>query len=247
MLKIENITKTYKEIVLDNVSFYANTGENIAILGPSGSGKSTLLNCITGFENPDCGKILVNGRNITNLPSNNRSLGMVFQNFSLFPNMTARENIAYPLRVKGKDTSSVLDILKVIGMEEHANKYPSQLSGGQQQRVAIARVLIYNPDVILMDEPLASLDLKLRIRLQKDIKELLKDTTVVYVTHDFTEAFSMCDTIVILNQGKVEQIGSPTEIINNPRSDFVNEFVCETWKDYTASIFSSDILSSSIR
>ena len=233
--------------MLDAVSFSVNTGSNIAVLGPSGSGKSTLLNCITGFETPDTGQILVNGVNITALDSNKRPLGMVFQNFSLFPNMTARENIAYPLRVKGKDTSPVKDILEVIGMTEHADKLPKQLSGGQQQRVAIARALVYNPDVILMDEPLASLDLKLRIRLQKDIKQLLKDTTVVYVTHDFTEAFNMCETVVIMNQGKVEQIGSPAEILDSPRSDFVNEFVCETWKDYTSSIFSSNILSTSTR
>lgn len=247
MLQVKNVSKTFKDTVLDSVSFSVDTGSNVAVLGPSGSGKSTLLNCITGFETPDQGQILVNGVDITRLPSNKRPLGMVFQNFSLFPNMTATENIAYPLRVKGKDTNSVKDILTVIGMEEHADKLPKQLSGGQQQRVAIARALVYNPDVILMDEPLASLDLKLRIRLQKDIKQLLKDTTVVYVTHDFTEAFNMCDTIVIMNQGKVEQIGSPAEILDSPRSDFVNEFVCETWKDYTSSIFSSDILSTSTR
>jgi len=247
MLEVKNIKKTFKDTVLDNVSFSVPAGSNIAVLGPSGSGKSTLLNCITGFESPDCGQIIVNGLDITTLSSNKRPLGMVFQNFSLFPNMTAYENIAYPLRVKGKDLSPVNDVLKVIGMEEHANKLPKQLSGGQQQRVAIARALVYNPDVILMDEPLASLDLKLRIRLQKDIKQLLKDTTVIYVTHDFTEAFNMCDTIVIMNKGKVEQIGSPTEILDKPRSDFVNEFVCETWKDYTSSIFSSNILSTAVR
>ncbi len=247
MLEIKNISKTFRDKVLDDVTFNVSSGSNVAVLGPSGSGKSTLLNCITGFETPDCGQVIVNGLDITSLSSNKRPLGMVFQNFSLFPNMTAYENIAYPLRVKGKNTSAVSNILNVIGMEEHADKYPKQLSGGQQQRVAIARALVYNPDVILMDEPLASLDLKLRIKLQKDIKQLLKNTTVVYVTHDFTEAFNMCDTIVIMNQGKVEQVGSPTEILDNPRSDFVNEFVCETWKDYTASIFSSSVLSPSTR
>ena len=247
MLEIKNISKTFRDKVLDDVTFNVSSRSNVAVLGPSGSGKSTLLNCITGFETPDCGQVIVNGLDITSLSSNKRPLGMVFQNFSLFPNMTAYENIAYPLRVKGKNTSAVSNILNVIGMEEHADKYPKQLSGGQQQRVAIARALVYNPDVILMDEPLASLDLKLRIKLQKDIKQLLKDTTVVYVTHDFTEAFNMCDTIVIMNQGKVEQVGSPTEILDNPRSDFVNEFVCETWKDYTASVFSSSVFSPSTR
>lgn len=245
MLKVKNISKTFKDTVLDNVSFSVSSKSNVAILGPSGSGKSTLLNCITGFEAPDSGSIILNNRDITKISSNKRSLGMVFQNFSLFPNMTARENIEYPLRVKGKNLNAVLDILKVTGMEEHADKLPKQLSGGQQQRVAIARALVYNPDVILMDEPLASLDLKLRIKLQRDIKQLLKDTTVVYVTHDFTEAFNMCNTIIIMNQGKIEQIGSPKDILDNPRSDFVNEFVCETWKDYTSSIFSNGFLSSS--
>jgi ABC-type Fe3+/spermidine/putrescine transport system ATPase subunit len=247
MLKVENVTKRYKETVLDNVSFHAARGESVAILGPSGSGKSTLLNCITGFETPDSGNVILNNKDVTTVSSNKRPLGMVFQNFSLFPNMTARENVEYPLCIRKQDTSSVNAMLERVGMLKHADKYPKQLSGGQQQRVAIARAMIYNPDVILMDEPLASLDLKLRIKLQKDIKNILHDTTVVYVTHDFIEAFSMCDKVIVMNNGKIEQIGTPQDILNKPESEFVNEFVCETWKDYTANVSASGILSTTSR
>lgn len=245
MLSVKNITKQYKDIVLNNVTFDVALGESIALLGPSGSGKTTLLNCITGFEIPSSGSIILNNINITNQRSNKRPLGMVFQNYSLFPNMTAYDNVAYPLRIRNASTDNVNDMLELVGIADHADKYPKQLSGGQQQRVAIARAMIYNPDVILMDEPLASLDLKLRIKLQKDIKNILKDTTVIYVTHDFTEAFSMCDKIVVMNQGRIEQQGTPDDILNNPKSEFVNEFICETWKDYTANVFASGILSNS--
>ena len=244
MLSVKNITKQYNDIVLNDVTFDVALGESVAILGPSGSGKTTLLNCITGFEKLSTGSVLLNNKDITHTSSNKRPLGMVFQNYSLFPNMTAYDNVAYPLRIRNANTNNVSKMLELVGIADHANKYPRQLSGGQQQRVAIARAMIYNPDVILMDEPLASLDLKLRIKLQKDIKSILKDTTVVYVTHDFTEAFSMCDKIIVMNRGKVEQIGTPEEILTQPESEFVNEFICETWKDYTANVFASGVLSS---
>lgn len=197
------------------------------ILGPSGSGKSTILNALAGITNPDSGRIILNNRDITNLPPNKRNLGMVFQNYALFPHMTALENVQFPLKLRGVPFDISFEILEKLEMSNYYNMYPHQLSGGQQQRVALARALVYNPDIILLDEPFGSLDVLLRNQLQNVIKTIHDETgaTMINVTHDIAEAFILSDTIVILKNGEVQQIGSPKEIYNNPADAWVKSFI----------------------
>ena len=203
----------------------------MSILGPSGCGKTTLLKILIGIENPTSGKIIKEGNDITNIDSSKRGMGMVFQNYALFPNMTVLENVMYALNLKLKNKSKAkeesLKMLKIVNMEEHLNKYPHELSGGQQQRVAIARTLSLNPDIILFDEPMSALDADNRLGLRKELKEIQKKfkTTMIYITHDQEEAFSLSDRVMVMHNGNIEQIDTPNKIYNYPANEYVRNFV----------------------
>ena len=242
-LNINNLTKTYnKKLVLNNISFTVNDGEFLSILGPSGCGKTTLLKILIGIEKPSSGEIIKHGVDITNLDSSKRGMGIVFQNYALFPNMTVLDNVMYALNLKLKNKEKTkeesLEMLKIVNMEEHLNKYPHELSGGQQQRVAIARTLSLNPDIILFDEPMSALDADNRLGLRKELKKLQKKfkTTMIYITHDQEEAFSLSDRVMVMNNGNIEQIDVPNKIYNNPANEYVRNFVTKHLKEKVSSI-----------
>ena len=231
-LEIKNLTKIYnKKTILNDISFSVKKGEFLSILGPSGCGKTTLLKILIGIENATSGTILKKGEDITKLDSSKREMGIVFQNYALFPNMTVLNNVMYALNLKLKDKEKAkdksLNILKLVNMEEHINKYPHQLSGGQQQRVAIARTLALEPDIILFDEPMSALDADNRLTLRKELKNIQKKfkTTMIYITHDQEEAFSLSDRVMVMNAGNIEQIDVPNKIFNNPKNEYVRNFV----------------------
>lgn len=234
-LKITNVSKFYGTFqALDNVSLECEAGEFITILGSSGSGKTTLLKVIAGFEKSSDGLILINNKDVAGRKSYERNIGMLFQNYALFPHMTVSENIAYPLKLRkvpkdeiSKQVSRMIELVKLTGMEK---RYPKQLSGGQQQRVALARAIVYNPPLLLLDEPLGALDKNLRHDMQFEIKRITKELgmTTISVTHDQEEAFSMSDKICIMSQGKVQQFATPEEIYEHPRNRFVAEFMGTT-------------------
>ena len=232
-LEIKDLTKVYnKKTVLDNISFEVKDGEFLSILGPSGCGKTTLLKILIGIENPTSGRILKKEKDITKLDSSKRGMGIVFQNYALFPNMTVLDNVMYALNLKLKNKElflllSLLVLKKVVNMEEHIKKYPHELSGGQQQRVAIARTLALKPDIILFDEPMSALDADNRLGLRKELKDIQKKfkTTMIYITHDQEEAFSLSDRVMVMNDGKIEQIDEPNKIFNHPKNDYVRKFV----------------------
>ena len=235
ILRIENISKSFgAQKVLDQVSLSISAGEIFSILGPSGCGKSTLLRICGGFEEPDEGRIILDGEDITRVPPHKRGIHTVFQNYALFPNMTVWENIAFPLRIAKADKTlirrEVERYLELIQMSEHASKKPRELSGGQKQRVAIARALVNRPKVLLLDEPLAALDLKLRQRMLVELDSIHEDVgiTFVYVTHDQQEAMSISNHIAVLHQGIVEQEGTPTEVYEAPKNSFVAAFIGDT-------------------
>lgn len=231
-LEIKNLVKVYnKKIVLDNISFEVNDGEFLSILGPSGCGKTTLLKILIGIEKPTSGQIFKKKENITKVDPAKRGMGIVFQNYALFPNMTVLDNVMYALNLKLKDKEEAkrqaLEMIKVVNMEEHIKKYPHELSGGQQQRVAIARTLALKPDIILFDEPMSALDADNRLGLRKELKDIQKKfkTTMIYITHDQEEAFSLSDRVMVMNNGKIEQIDVPNKIFNHPKNDYVRNFV----------------------
>lgn len=231
-LEIKDLTKVYnKKTVLDNISFEVKDGEFLSILGPSGCGKTTLLKILIGIENPTSGRILKKEKDITKLDSSKRGMGIVFQNYALFPNMTVLDNVMYALNLKLKNKEEAkkeaLKMIKVVNMEEHIKKYPHELSGGQQQRVAIARTLALKPDIILFDEPMSALDADNRLGLRKELKDIQKKfkTTMIYITHDQEEAFSLSDRVMVMNNGKIEQIDEPNKIFNHPKNDYVRKFV----------------------
>ena len=231
-LEIKNLTKIYnRKIVLNDISFTVKDGEFLSILGPSGCGKTTLLKILIGIENPTSGKIIKKGNDITNIDSSKRGMGMVFQNYALFPNMTVLENVMYALNLKLKNRNKAkeesLKMLKIVNMDEHLNKYPHELSGGQQQRVAIARTLSLNPDIILFDEPMSALDADNRLGLRKELKEIQKKfkTTMIYITHDQEEAFSLSDRVMVMHNGNIEQLDTPNKIYNYPANEYVRNFV----------------------
>ncbi len=234
-LQIINASKNFGTVrAVDDVSLSVRKGEFFALLGPSGCGKTTLLRIIAGFEAADNGKIILNGEDISELPPNKRRVNTIFQNYALFPHLSVWDNIAFGLKVakrpKDEIEHQVESMLTLIQMEDQAAKKPGQISGGQKQRVAIARALINKPDVLLLDEPLAALDLKLRQRMLMEL-DLIHDQvgiTFIYVTHDQGEAMSLSDRIAVMNDGKVEQLGAPAEIYEAPHSSFVAAFIGDT-------------------
>lgn len=209
-------------------------GEFLTLLGPSGCGKTTTLRMIAGFEQPTSGEILLEGQNVATLPPNKRDVNTVFQNYALFPHMNVRDNIGYGLRMRGTTKEEinrrVQDALRIVQMDSFATRKPRELSGGQQQRVAVARAIVNNPTVLLLDEPLGALDLKLRKQMQFELKHLQQKLgiTFIYVTHDQEEALTMSDRIAVMNNGRIEQIDSPDQIYNHPRTKFVADFIGET-------------------
>jgi spermidine/putrescine transport system ATP-binding protein len=234
-LEFQDISKHFGATrAVDHVSFGVKKGEFFSLLGPSGCGKTTLLRLLAGFEQPDGGRLILDGEDITALPPHKRPVNTVFQNYALFPHLTVRENIAFGPRVakwpRAKIDDAVAGLLKLTQMEEKADRKPHQISGGQKQRVAIARALINKPRVLLLDEPLAALDLKLRQHMLLEL-DLIHDEvgiTFLYVTHDQTEAMSLSDRIAVMNNGRVEQIGAPAEIYETPVSGFVAAFIGDT-------------------
>ncbi len=232
---IHNISKKYSSAeALCNVSFSIETGEFFSILGPSGCGKTSLLRILGGFERPDTGAIYLDGVDITSIPPNRRPVNTVFQNYSLFPHLSIWENIAFGLRIAKHPESFIKSeverMLSLIQMTHHAHKAPDQISGGQKQRVAIARALVNQPRVLLLDEPLAALDLKLRQKMLLDLEAIHDEVgiTFIFVTHDQTEAMSVSDRIAVLDQGRLAQIGTPAEIYETPKSHFVADFIGNT-------------------
>lgn len=232
LLDLVNITKSYDGVtILDDLNLYIRENEFLTLLGPSGCGKTTTLRILGGFETPDTGKVLFNGQDITQLPPNKRQLNTVFQKYALFTHMTIAENIAFGLKIKGKSKAYIDDkikyALKLVNLEGYENRSPALLSGGQQQRIAIARAIVNEPKVLLLDEPLGALDLKLRQDMQYELIRLKNELgiTFVYVTHDQEEALTMSDTIVVMNQGYIQQIGTPESIYNEPENAFVADFI----------------------
>ncbi|GLR84641.1 ABC transporter ATP-binding protein [Bradyrhizobium iriomotense] len=234
-IELKDVSKSFGSVfALRSTSLSVRKGEFLTLLGPSGSGKSTLLNLISGGYPASSGRILLNGKDITNAPPRQRGIGMVFQNYALMPHMTAFDNIAYPLRVRGysKDDirTKVTDALARVGLTGFENRKPKQLSGGQQQRVGIARCIVYSPAIIMMDEPLGALDKNLREQMQDEIKILHREigTTFIYVTHDQEEALNMSDRICLMNNGGIVQLGTPDELYFQPISRFAAQFIGES-------------------
>jgi putative spermidine/putrescine transport system ATP-binding protein len=231
-LEINNVSKKFgaTEAVSD-FNLQIKKGELVSFLGPSGCGKTTTLRMVAGFEIPTGGRIVMDGKDITDIPPNQRDVGMVFQSYALFPNMTVAGNIGFGLKVMKKSADEtqqrVNDMLGLINMPEYAQRYPYQLSGGQQQRVALARALALRPDVLLLDEPLSALDAKIRVSLRAEIRAIQRKLgiTAIYVTHDQEEALSLSDRVVVMNAGRMEQVGTPFEIYNFPQTAFVASFV----------------------
>jgi putative spermidine/putrescine transport system ATP-binding protein len=231
-LELSNIQKIYGPTqVVKDFNMGIEKGEFVSFLGPSGCGKTTTLRMVAGFETPSAGDIVINGVRQNDLKTNQRNIGMVFQAYALFPNMTAAENVAFGLKVKGKSKEesarTVAEMLELVGLSHLGNRYPFQLSGGQQQRVALARALAIKPQVLLLDEPLSALDAKIRVSLREEIRSIQRKMgiTTIFVTHDQEEALSISDRIVVMHQGRADQIGTPFEIYNRPKTKFVATFV----------------------
>src|SRR3984893_5444449 len=220
-----------KTSVLENIRFEVAEGEVLVLLGASGSGKTTILRIIAGLEQPYTGKVVLHGKDVTELPARERGVGVIFQSYALFPKMTVEKNIGYGLRIRRRRRKeirkTVNELLSLVQLEEHRKKYPSQLSGGQQQRVAIARTLAYDPEVLLFDEPFGALDAQTRGHLRREIRALLKKVNVpaIFITHDQEEALELGDRIAVVNVGHIEQIGTPSEVYNNPATEYVATFL----------------------
>ncbi|HER23557.1 MAG TPA: ABC transporter ATP-binding protein [Candidatus Atribacteria bacterium] len=235
ILKVKNLNKHFGKVkAVQEVSFEAPEGKVLSLLGPSGCGKTTSLRCIAGFENPDSGEIYLDDRKITHIPPEKRGIGMVFQNYALWPHMTVYGNLAFGLQIRKVPKNEIIKKIKrVLGMvqlEGYENRFPRQMSGGQQQRIAMARALVFEPEIMLLDEPLSNLDAQLREEMRFEFTELQKKLgiTAIYVTHDQAEALVISDKIVILNQGKIVQSGTPKEIFSHPRNKFVAGFIAVT-------------------
>ena len=248
-LSVKNITKEFDgKLALDNVSFQVNPGEFLSILGPSGCGKTTMLRILIGLLEPTSGSIIMDNKDITHAPPDKRGMGIVFQNYALFENMTVLRNVEYALKLK-KDTKATaretaLKMIELVGLSEHASKKPSQLSGGQMQRVAIARTLALSPDIILFDEPMRALDVATRLALRRELKKIQETmgTTMIYITHDQEEAFAMSDRIMVMNAATIHQLDTPEEILRNPADDYVREFVIGNLAEKTASLLKYNIV-----
>jgi putative spermidine/putrescine transport system ATP-binding protein len=231
-LSIQKLGKQFGDVsALRELDLEIRSGEFVSLLGPSGCGKTTALRIIAGFERATSGRVLVDGKDITSVPANRRDMGMVFQAYSLFPNMSAQQNVEFGLRVRRQDRKERAvksrGLLELVGLGSAMKRYPHQLSGGQQQRVALARALAIEPAVLLLDEPLSALDAKVRVQLREEIRRIQKELgiTTLYVTHDQEEALSVSDRVVVLSQGQIEQEGPPAEIYGNPRTAFVAAFI----------------------
>lgn len=236
-IRVENLCKSFGQMeVLKDLSFSVMEGEFLSILGPSGCGKTTILRILIGLESADGGKIIKDGKDITNIPPSQRHMGIVFQNYALFENMTVLKNVTYALlnsaSSKGQYTKEealkkAREMLDLVGLSEHLDKKPRQLSGGQQQRVAIARTLALNPDVILFDEPMSALDVDTRLGLRSELKDIQKKfgTTMIYITHDQEEAFAMSDRIMVMEAGRIHQLDTPKNLIDEPADEYVKTFV----------------------
>jgi putative spermidine/putrescine transport system ATP-binding protein len=234
-IRFDRVTKSFGALtVIKDLDLAIAKGEFVSLLGPSGSGKTTLLMMLAGFENPTAGSVSVGGQRVDQLPPHKRNMGVVFQNYALFPHMSVADNVAFPLEMRGVGKAEreerVERALDMVQLKALKARRPSQLSGGQQQRVALARALVFEPGVVLMDEPLGALDKKLREQMQLDIRALHKrlGLTIVFVTHDQSEALTMSDRIAVFNHGRIEQIGAPGDIYDRPRTRFVAEFIGET-------------------
>jgi len=234
-LAITGLTKRYGSFTaLAPTDLEVAEGEFLTLLGPSGSGKTTLLSLIAGLSVPDGGQLRINGQDATYAAAHERDIGMVFQNYALFPHMTVAENIAFPLKMRRVDSASagkrVMEALELVRLPQVASRFPKELSGGQQQRIALARCLVYKPSIVLMDEPLGALDKKLRDHMQLEIKRIHRDTgaTIVYVTHDQEEAMTMSDRICLMNGGTIEQLGTPSDLYFRPKTLFVADFIGES-------------------
>ena len=235
VVEFSDVSKTFGAVeAVQELTLDIKAGEFLTLLGPSGSGKTTALNMVAGFLDPSAGEISIAGVPVTAIPTEKRNIGMVFQSYSLFPHMNVTQNVAFPLKMRRADSQlidkRVAAALDLVGLGELTDRMPTQLSGGQRQRVAFARAIVFEPKVLLMDEPLGALDLKLRERMQLEIKHYQQQIgcTVIYVTHDQGEALTLSDRIVIMNQGRIVQIGDPEQIYDHPRSRFAAEFVGET-------------------
>ena len=235
ILQLIDLTKQFGEVTAVNkVSLDIGDGEFLTLLGPSGSGKTTILNMIAGFEFPTGGEVILQGQSINSLLPEKRNIGLVFQNYALFPHMNVFENIAFPLKMrkfpKNSIRQKVESALELVQLQEYGTRVPKQLSGGQQQRIAVARALVFDPPLLLFDEPLGALDKKLREHMQLELKHIhtkLK-RTMIYVTHDQEEALVMSDRIAVMNQGRIEQVGSPDELYDKPTNSFVANFIGES-------------------
>jgi putative spermidine/putrescine transport system ATP-binding protein len=231
-LELQDLHRNFGTVkALDGIEIQLGEGEFLSLLGPSGCGKTTALRLVAGFDRPDAGRIVVDGKDITNVSPNKRDMGMVFQAYSLFPNMTARQNVEYGLRIRGKDKADrrkrVDELLELVGLGHAGDRYPHQLSGGMQQRVALARALAIEPRVLLLDEPLSALDAKVRVQLREEIRRIQLELgiTTLYVTHDQEEALSVSDHVAVMYGGRIEQMGSPAEMYSAPATPFVAEFI----------------------
>ena len=235
IIELKNVTKSFDgQVVLDNINLYIYDNEFLTLLGPSGCGKTTTLRIIAGFESADEGDVIFMGENINALPPHKRNVNTVFQRYALFPHLNVFENVAFPLREKrvpkAEIEQRVTEMLHLVALSGFEKRSVTSLSGGQQQRVAIARALVNNPKVLLLDEPLAALDLKLRKDMQQELKKIQKATgiTFIFVTHDQEEALSMSDTVVVMSEGRIQQIGTPVDIYNEPKNAFVADFIGES-------------------
>jgi len=233
-IELLNITKRFEEVIaVDNVNINIGKGEFFSLLGPSGCGKTTTLRIIAGLENPTSGNIILDGKDVTNIPAHRRNVNTVFQDYAIFPHMSVYENIYFPLKMrkipKKEANPKIEKVLKIVNMNDYKHRYSHQLSGGQRQRIALARALVNEPQALLLDEPLGALDFKLRVAMQTALKDIQKDLgiTFIYVTHDQTEAITMSDRIAVMRDGIAHQIGTPDEIYNKPATPFVASFIGE--------------------